>query len=132
MRFLVNENVTGTVIQELRQRGHDVLSVKESMRSEQDDVILARAQTEQRIIVTHDKDFGELAFRSNLPASCGIILLRLAGADPDTDNQRILNALESRTDWAGNLSVVTDDRIRMRSLPVPPASRRGRPRNRKK
>ena len=46
MRFLVNENVTGTVIQELRQRGHDVLAVKESMRSELDDVILARAQAE--------------------------------------------------------------------------------------
>src|SRR5438105_3553098 len=68
MRFLANENVTGTVIQELRQRGHDVLSVKESMRSEEDDVILARAQAEQRIVVTHDKDFGELAFRSQLPA----------------------------------------------------------------
>jgi hypothetical protein len=39
MRFLADENVTGTVIQELRQRGHDVLSVKESMRSEQDEVM---------------------------------------------------------------------------------------------
>ena len=66
MRFLVNENVTGTVIQELRQRGHDVLSVKESMRSEADDAILARAQTEERIVVTHDKDFGELAFRYSI------------------------------------------------------------------
>jgi predicted nuclease of predicted toxin-antitoxin system len=101
MRFLANENVTGTVIQGLRQRGHDVLSVKESMRSEHDDVILARAQAEQRIVVTHDKDFGELAFRSQLPASCGVILFRLAGSDPDTDNQRILEALESRTDWTG-------------------------------
>ena len=36
MQLLVNENVTGTVIQELRQRGHNVLSVKESMRSEAD------------------------------------------------------------------------------------------------
>ncbi len=43
MRFLANENVTGTVIRGLRQRGHDVLSVKESMRPERDDVILARA-----------------------------------------------------------------------------------------
>ena len=79
MRFLANENVTATVIRELRQRGHDVLSAKESMRSERDDVILARAQAEQRIVVTHDKDFGELAFWSLLPASCGVILLRLAG-----------------------------------------------------
>jgi predicted nuclease of predicted toxin-antitoxin system len=132
MRFLANENVTGTVIQELRQRGHDVLSVKESMRSEQDDVILARAQAEQRIVVTHDKDFGELAFRFQLPATCGVILFRLAGSDPETDNQRIIQALESRTDWAGHFSVITDNRIRMRALPVAPAPRSARPRKRKK
>jgi predicted nuclease of predicted toxin-antitoxin system len=121
VRFLVNENVTRTVIQELRQRGHDVLSVKESMRSEPDDAILARAQAEGCVVVTHDKDFGELAFRSGLPASCGVILLRLSGSDPDADNRRVLEAVESRTDWAGHFSVVTDDRIRMRPLPsVPP------------
>ncbi len=123
MRLLVNENVTGTVIQELRNRGHDVLSVKEAMRSEEDEAILARAQAEERIVVTHDKDFGELAFRSHLPASCGVILLRLTGSDPDADNRRILEAVESRTDWAGHFSVVTDDRIRMRPLPsVPPTT----------
>jgi len=116
MRFLANENVTTTVIQEMRQRGHDVLSAKESMRSEQDDVILARAQTEQRIVLTHDKDFGELAFRSQLPASCGIILFRPSGSCPESENQRILEALDGRTDWAGHFSVVTDDRIRMRPL----------------
>ena len=121
MRFLVNENVTGTVIRELRQQGNDVLSVKESMRSERDEVILARAQTEQWIVVTHDKDFGELAFRSRLPASCGVILFRLAGSDPQSDNRRILEALGSRADWAGHFSVVTDDRIRMRRLPADPA-----------
>jgi predicted nuclease of predicted toxin-antitoxin system len=117
MRILANENVSGSVVEGLRARGHDVLSVKESMRSEDDDVILARAQVEQRLVVTHDKDFGELAFRSRLPASCGVILFRLAGPDPDSDNRRVLEVLEGRADWAGHFSVVTDDRIRMRPLP---------------
>ena len=67
MRLVLNENITGTVMAELRRRGHDVLSVKESMRSEADDVILARAQREERIVVTHDKDFGELAFVMGCP-----------------------------------------------------------------
>ncbi len=125
MRLLVNENVTSTVIQELRQRGHDVLSVKESMRSEQDDVILARAQSEQRLVVTHDKDFGELAFRYHLPATCGVILLRLTGSDPGADSRRIVEALEGRSDWAGHFSIITDDRIRMRPLPGTPPSSEG-------
>jgi hypothetical protein len=54
-----------------------------------------------------------------------VILLRLAGNDPDADNQRALQAIESRADWAGHFSVVSDDRIRMRPLPdvsSPPAT----------
>jgi|SRR6266481_4468728 predicted nuclease of predicted toxin-antitoxin system len=132
MRLLANENIAATVIQELRQRGNDVLSVKESMRSEQDDTILGRAQVENRVVITHDKDFGELAFRSKLPASCGVILFRLAGCDPETDNQRILDALASRTDWPGHFSVVTDDKIRMRPLPVTQRPKSSRRKKRKK
>jgi hypothetical protein len=64
MRILANENVTGTVIAGLRGGGHDVLSVKESLRGEKDDAILARAQVEKRIVLTHDKDFGELTSAS--------------------------------------------------------------------
>lgn len=132
MRLLVNENVSGTVIAQLRELGHDVFSVKESMRSATDDVILAREQAEQRIVVTHDKDFGELAFRSQLPATSGIILFRLSGTDRDADNRHVLEAIESRTDWTGNFSVVTDTRIRMRSLPAGHAVKPGRAKKRKK
>jgi predicted nuclease of predicted toxin-antitoxin system len=128
VRLLVNENVTGTVIDELRQRGHDVLSVKELMRSEDDAVILARAQAEQRIVVTHDKDFGELAFRARFAATCGIILFRLSGSNRDADNQRMLEAIDSRADWAGHFSVVTDDRIRMRPIPEAPTAKTPRKR----
>jgi predicted nuclease of predicted toxin-antitoxin system len=96
------------------------------MRSESDEVILARAQAEKRVLVTHDKDFGELTFRSGLSAACGVILFRLAGSDADTDNQRILEAMESRHDWEGHFSVVTDDRIRMRPLPVRASTKRGK------
>lgn len=117
MRIVANENVSATVIQTLRDRGHDVLSVKESLRGEKDSAVLARAQAEQRLVVTHDKDFGELAFRAGLPAECGVILIRLSGDDPDSDNQRVLQAIESRSDWTGHFSVVTEDRIRMRPLP---------------
>jgi predicted nuclease of predicted toxin-antitoxin system len=117
VRILANENVMASVIAELRQRGHDVLSVKESMPSERDEAVLARARAEGRVVVTHDKDFGELAFRAGLPASCGIVLFRLSGCDPASDRRRFLEAFEARTDWPGNFAVVTQDRIRMRSLP---------------
>ena len=90
------------------------------MRGADDQTILARAQAESRLVVTQDKDFGELAFRLGLPAECGIILFRLAGDDPDGDIRRIVEVIESRTDWAGQFAVVTDDRIRMRPVPQKP------------
>jgi predicted nuclease of predicted toxin-antitoxin system len=101
----------------LRQRGHDVLSAKESMRSQSDSAILERTRREGRLVVTHDKDFGELAFRSGLPAECGIVFLRLGGRNAETDNRRILEVIEGREEWAGHFAVVTDDQIRIRPMP---------------
>jgi predicted nuclease of predicted toxin-antitoxin system len=117
MRVIANENVTGTVVRKLRQHGHDVLSVKESMQGADDRSILQRAETDLRLIITQDKDFGELAYRYRLPASCGIVLFRLSGVDSSTDNQRMFDVIESRSDWIGRFSVVTNRRIRMRPLP---------------
>jgi predicted nuclease of predicted toxin-antitoxin system len=48
-----------------------------------DQVVLSRARAEDRILLTHDKDFGELAFRAGLPATCGVILIRLGKLTPD-------------------------------------------------
>lgn len=116
MNILANENVGGPVVETLRERGHDVVWVKETMRGARDEEVLARAQSEQRLVVTLDKDFGELAFRIGLPAACGIVLFGLSGQTPETDNARLIAALESRSDWAGHFATVTDTRIRIRPL----------------
>jgi predicted nuclease of predicted toxin-antitoxin system len=118
MKFLANENISGTVIKGLRLLGHDVLAVKESKRSAPDDEVLDRAEGENRILVTHDKDFGELAYRRMRPSGGGIILLRLQRTNPESDNRRIVEALTSRMEWTGKFSVVTDYNIRCRQLPL--------------
>jgi predicted nuclease of predicted toxin-antitoxin system len=117
LRILANENFPGPLIRELRRHGHDVASVKEIMRGAEDREVLAKAQEEDRLVVTFDKDFGELAYRFGLPSSSGVILFRLSGSDPETDNTRALTALESGLDWVGCFAVVTNDRIRVRPLP---------------
>ena len=117
MLFAVNENVAPSVIQALRARGHDVLAAKETQAGQSDQSILHRAQAEGRVVVTHDKDFGELAYRFGLPATCGVVLIRLYGASPATDRQIVLSVLESRNDWAGHFTVVKHGRVRMRPLP---------------
>jgi len=116
MRLLASENISRTVILELRNRGHDVLSVKESMRAADDASVLARAQAEHRIVLTHDKGFGELAFRYGLSATCGVILVRLSGTSSEADNRRVLDAIGSPVEFRGHFSVLTGDRIRTRRL----------------
>jgi len=118
MRVIANENIAGSVIQGLRAAGWDVLSVKESMRGAADTEILGHAESERRIVLTQDKDFGDLAFRHHLPATCGVILLRLSGQDPSRASARILEALQSLKDWYGHFSVITEERIRMRPMPA--------------
>lgn len=117
MHLLTNENTPASVVALLRAHGHDVLSAKESLRGSADITILARAQHESRVLVTQDKDFGELAFRHGAAARCGIILFRLEGEEPDHDVDRMVSVIESRTSWSGCFAVATDDRIRIRPLP---------------
>ena len=117
MLILANENIPGAAVEALRQRGHDVAWAREDSPGESDLHLLDRAQGERRILLTFDKDFGELAFRYGLPATSGIVLFRLSGADPESDNRRVLEVLESSVDWTGHFAVVTDDRVRIRPLP---------------
>jgi predicted nuclease of predicted toxin-antitoxin system len=72
MRFLVDESTGAAVVEYLRRSGHDVLAVAETMRQEEDPPILTLAFDEARILITNDKDFGELIFRTGKPitASC--------------------------------------------------------------
>ena len=101
----------------LRECGHDVAWVRYDAPGSSDIQVIARAQAENRVLVTFDKDFGELAFRSRLPASSGIVLFRIPASSSTHVAQVAVAALESRGDWADHFAVVEDDRIRMTPLP---------------
>ena len=118
MRIIADENIPMEVIRRLRSVGHDVRSVKETMRSAADPSILERAQIEERLVITSDKDFGELAFRFGLPAHCGVVLFRLSGPSRASDIDRMVGVLTEPRAWEGHFSVVEDDRIRIRLLPT--------------
>jgi predicted nuclease of predicted toxin-antitoxin system len=117
MRFLLDENIARSVVLGLRQAGHDVLWARESMRGLADDLLLARAKTDDRVVVTFDKDFGELAFRLRLPATCGVVLFRITCRGREHDVKLVIDTLQSRQDWSGHFWTVTDDNIRQRPLP---------------
>lgn len=118
MKFLANENFPKIAVDAIRDAGHDVLWARTDMSGESDEVILQRARNEDRIVVTFDKDFGELAFHWGLSARCGVLLFRLRTQSPDHVRDRVLDTLAAHSDWNGNFFAVEEHRVRVRPLPA--------------
>jgi predicted nuclease of predicted toxin-antitoxin system len=117
MRLCANENLPEDCIVRLRQDGHDVLWIREASPGSPDTGVLARAQQENRLLVTCDKDFGELVFKAGAQASPGVILFRIPQPSAAAVAAKVSAVLSSRTDWAGQFSVVEEFGVRMRPLP---------------
>lgn len=120
MRFLANENFPGDAVEALRRGGHDVVWVRTDAPGAPDQEVLARAQSEGRVLVTFDKEFGELAWRMSLVAECGIVLFRIPMPAPDRAGEALAKILTSRQDWPGNFAVIEPGRVRIRTLPPKP------------
>src|SRR6476620_10843948 len=106
MRICANENIPGDCVASLRQSGHDVLWVRETEPGSSDTTVLATAQAQERLLITFDKDFGELVYRRGAGASEGVVLFRLWKPSPEAVGKRVTQILESRSDWIGCFSVV--------------------------
>jgi predicted nuclease of predicted toxin-antitoxin system len=81
MRILVDECTGPSVAKYLQNQGNDVYSVSISSPGWTDYQVLNKAVSESRVIITNDKDFGDMIFREKL-AHCGIILMRLEDESP--------------------------------------------------
>jgi predicted nuclease of predicted toxin-antitoxin system len=81
-----------------------------------DKEVMLLAEDEGRILLTFDKDFGELAYSSKPRPSCGIILFRIPLRSAHYIANMIAEVLDSRSDWPGHFAVVEPGRIRLREL----------------
>ena len=75
MRFVADESCDFAVVRALRASGHDVVAIAEISPRLSDQKVLALAHDEMRVLVTEDKDFGELVYASKQQTS-GVVLLR--------------------------------------------------------
>ena len=100
----------------LRHEGYSVLYVAEMDPGLADELVLDRAKQTQAVLLTADKDFGELVFRQRKLTS-GVILLRLAGSPPLQKAEIVTAAFEEHsTDFMGAFSVITSSNIRIRRV----------------
>jgi len=116
MNFLADENFPGDAVVQLKSAGHDVVWVRTAAPGVTDSEIVAWAVREERIVLTFDKDFGELAWRSGLPVACGVVLFRLPMPPAGEIGSVLAARIAERTDWRGHISVIEPGRVRMRPL----------------
>jgi predicted nuclease of predicted toxin-antitoxin system len=117
VRWLADECVDAGLVSHLRAAGHDVLYTAEIAASAEDREVIRRAQAERRILLTEDKDFGDLVFRQAQSVP-GIVLLRIDPASHALKRIR-LDAAISRfaDDLFGRYITVEEARFRSRPLP---------------
>ncbi len=114
MKFLADENIDSQIVARLRIEGHDVAYIAELAAGISDEQVLAIANHEDRLLVTEDKDFGELVFRMQR-SSHGVLLLRIAGLPSEIKANFVVQLI---ADHAGEMfrsfTVVTPQGIRIR------------------
>lgn len=116
MKFLADENFPRPALEALRKAGWDMFSIAESRPGISDDEFIALCTDQQRVLLTFDKDFGELVFRRGLSAASGVVLFRIIPESPAEAVGVALALVESQPDLAGTFCVVTRDRIRVRRM----------------
>lgn len=117
LRLLADENIQRSLVHELRRYALDVAYVAEGTSGITDQEVLRLAVAEQRLLLTEDKDFGELVFRLKLKVP-GLILVRVNSFDPAVRSTRLRALIERYgDDLYSRYVVVTPEQFRLRKLP---------------
>lgn len=117
MNLVADEGVDRPVVERLRLDGHDVVYVAELSPSVADVAVLQLANARSAVLLTADKDFGELVFRQGLVHS-GVVLVRLAGLANATKAEIVAEVCRDRTsELTGAFSVISPGQVRIRRRP---------------
>ena len=114
MNFLADEDVDFAVVPKLRSDGHEVLYVAEMSPGISDDEVLATANDKNALLLTSDKDFGELVYRLRRISS-GVLLMRLAGLSPASKAELVSSVIREHDEQIRNtFTVITPGMVRVR------------------
>lgn len=116
MKFLADENIPRKVVDLISEQWHDIQWIKTFFPKSSDDRILSLAEADERIILTFDRDFGQLVYEKKLLTKQGIIYFRLNGLSPSKMAEAVIEVLNSKMIFSGYFTVVTKTRIRQTRL----------------
>ncbi len=114
MNFLADESIDREIDERLRQDGYRVWYVAEMEPGISDDIVLASAHQEAALLLTADRDFGEMVFRQRLHTH-GIVLIRLAGLSPSRKAEIVASAINQHaTELSHAFAVIAPGVFRIR------------------
>jgi predicted nuclease of predicted toxin-antitoxin system len=114
MKILADENIEREIVDALRRAGHIISDIKETTPGIEDTDVLMIAADSNSILLTNDKDFGELIYRDRL-ASKGVILLRFGKLEIAERIELLLGVLgERESELQGAFTVITSTGVRIR------------------
>ena len=114
MRFLLDQSADARLVPWLTKRGHDAVRIgRDYPPGLPDEEVLAIATRERRILITDDRDFGELVFRHRQPHA-GVIYLRLASYSFALTTARLNDVLTTHASQLDRFLVVTPASVRER------------------
>lgn len=117
MKLLANENFPLPSVRLLRDAGYDVLAIAEGLSGIDDRAVLTLAVSEERVILTFDRDYGELIYRRGLPVPIGILYFRYQPATALEPGKQLLNLLSVEgLKFTGQFTIVGQKQIRQRPL----------------
>ncbi|HNS10724.1 MAG TPA: DUF5615 family PIN-like protein [Candidatus Ozemobacteraceae bacterium] len=114
MKFLANENIPLASIKLLRQAGFTVDAIVEDSPGVSDEEVLLRANREASVILTFDRDYGELVFRKKMALPAGLVYFRMTPKSPDEIANILLWVINSQIPMLEKFTIVERDRIRQR------------------
>lgn len=116
MNFLADESVDRQIVERLRRDGHRVVYVAEMEPGISDATVLASANSETALLLTADKDFGEMLFRQRLH-TLGIVLIRLAGLSPGRKAELVASMVNQHAaELPRAFTVIAPSALRIRRL----------------
>ena len=115
MKFLANENFPAPSVEVLRENKIDVVSIAEKSHGISDEEVMKIAIHEQRTIITHDSDYGELIYKLGYKPVGGVIYFRIYNFEPDDPGKILLDLINRNLEFNSSLTVISEGAIRRRS-----------------
>jgi predicted nuclease of predicted toxin-antitoxin system len=116
VKLVLDESIERQIADALKSEGYQIWYILDMERGISDDKVLALANSNDAILLTADKDFGELVFRKNM-ISVGVVLLRIFGLANSEKAALALRVMEEHgTEMLNAFTVVTTESVRIRRI----------------